>query len=295
MATADVYEMADRYGDIASWARAAGYDGIQLASANAKLLDQFLSPFYNRRTDEFGGSSDRRANVLRVIREAVGERAGWDFTCAVKVTVGEAGPPGLPRTGWDEGLRTAMLCEEWGFDSVTPVETSVLPDTTLTRGGVPTSLWRNAAIRDRFHRAAPHRRERGTIIAGYLAGGVTARFRPVWNERRFSAVKALVGIPVLAVGGIRTRAQIDAVLEAGTADAVGLGRPFYVEPDLAAKLLAAGAPPADASGARRGPDGGHALCVSSNRCVPAQMLGMKGVCYNAEVVRLRRSAGAGNR
>jgi 2,4-dienoyl-CoA reductase-like NADH-dependent reductase (Old Yellow Enzyme family) len=60
MTTAEVKAMAERYGEVAAWAREAGYDGVQLGSANAKLLDQFLSPFYNRRTDEFGGSLERR-------------------------------------------------------------------------------------------------------------------------------------------------------------------------------------------------------------------------------------------
>ena len=56
MRTDEVHDMAVRFADSAAWAREAGYDGVQLGSANAKLLDQFLSPFYNRRTDEFGGS-----------------------------------------------------------------------------------------------------------------------------------------------------------------------------------------------------------------------------------------------
>jgi 2,4-dienoyl-CoA reductase-like NADH-dependent reductase (Old Yellow Enzyme family) len=64
MTTAEVHAMAGQYGDAAAWAREAGYDGVQLGSANAKLLDQFLSPFYNRRTDEFGGSPAGRAHVL---------------------------------------------------------------------------------------------------------------------------------------------------------------------------------------------------------------------------------------
>src|SRR5262249_37570362 len=76
MSTEDVRSMTRHYGAIAAWAREAGYDGVQLGSANAKLLDQFLSPFYNRRTDEFGGSVAGRARVLRLIREAVAERAG---------------------------------------------------------------------------------------------------------------------------------------------------------------------------------------------------------------------------
>ncbi len=72
MSTADVHAMAVRYGEVAAWAREAGYDGLQLASSNAKLLDQFLSPFYNRRTDEFGGSVAGRGRVLQVIRRAGG-------------------------------------------------------------------------------------------------------------------------------------------------------------------------------------------------------------------------------
>ncbi len=50
---------------------------------------------------------------------------------------------------------------------------------------------------------------------------------------------------------------------------VGIGRPFYAEPDLATRILDG--------------DPGPRLCRSSNRCVPAQMLGMRGVCYNPEV------------
>jgi 2,4-dienoyl-CoA reductase-like NADH-dependent reductase (Old Yellow Enzyme family) len=273
MTTDEVYAMATRYGDVAAWAREAGYDGIQLASANAKLLDQFLSPFYNRRTDEFGGSAERRASLLRVIRNAIGARAGWDFTCTVKVPV-EKAPPLMPRTTFDEAMRVCELAQEWGFDSVTPVEVSVLPDTTLSRGGIPTSVWRNKSMRTRLERAAPSPVKRATLVAGYVAGGALSPFRPVWNRRLFTAAKArLTSIPVLAVGGIRTADDVRAIVDGGEADLVGIGRPFYAEPDLAARLLDG--------------DPGPRLCRNSNLCVPAQMLGMKGVCYNPEVTRSR--------
>lgn len=68
MTTDDIRAMAVRYGEVAAWAREAGYDGFQLGSANAKLLDQLLSPFYNRRIDEFGGSLRNRARALELIR-----------------------------------------------------------------------------------------------------------------------------------------------------------------------------------------------------------------------------------
>lgn len=272
LSTAEVRDMAERYGDIAAWAREAGYDGIQLGSANAKLLDQFLSPFYNRRTDEFGGSPENRARILRLIREAVAERAGADFPCTVKIPA-EKAPPGFARSTVDEALDLCRLVEDWGFDAVTPVEVSVFPDTTLSRGGVPDSLWTNRGMATRLEKAAPARSRRALLKAGAWWGGRTAPFEPVWNRELFRAASALVDIPVFAVGGIRSADEVAAIIEDGEADMVGIGRPFYAEPDLAARIL----------------DGqpGTGSCRNSNRCVPAQMLGMKGACYNPEV---RKSA-----
>jgi 2,4-dienoyl-CoA reductase-like NADH-dependent reductase (Old Yellow Enzyme family) len=287
LTTDEVRAMVAQYGSVAGWAREAGYDGVQLGNSNAKLLDQFLSPFWNRRTDDYGGSARNRARVLEEIRAAVAERAGADFTCTVKVPVAEKAPPLTKRTTWDEGVELARWCEDWGFDSVTPVHVSVFPDATLTRGGIPTSIWRNKGMSERFRKAAPRRMERAVIGAGYLYGGMASPFVPVWNRSRFEAVKQVVSIPVLAVGGIRTRAEVDAILEPGHADLVGIGRPFYAEPDAARRLLEADV------GAGGGEGHGHehdpGPCESSNLCVPAQMLGMKGACYNPAVVKVRRS------
>jgi 2,4-dienoyl-CoA reductase-like NADH-dependent reductase (Old Yellow Enzyme family) len=272
MTTDDVRALAERYGEVAAWARDAGYDGIQLGSANAKLLDQFLSPFYNRRTDEFGGSFEARASILRVIRAAISERAGADYPCTVKCP-SETAPPGFPRSSADEALRLCELAQEWGYHAVTPVEVSVFPDTTLSRGGTPDSFWTNPGMATRLRNAAPTRFRRAVIKGGAWVGARRAPFRPVWNRSLFAAASRRVSIPVFAVGGIRTAEEVNAILAADYAAMVGIGRPFYAEPDLATRILAGDAEP------RR--------CRNSNRCVPAQMLGMKGACYNPEVVKLR--------
>lgn len=269
LSTDDLYSMANHYGDVALWAREAGYDGIQLASGNAKLLHQIVSPFYNKRDDEFGGSVENRARILRLIREAVAERAGPEFPCTVKVAVGEKALPMAPHITFDDGVRICRLVEEWGYDAVTPVEVSVFPDSALTRGGIPSSLWANKAIAQRFEAAAPTTTRRAVVIGGYALGGLVNPFRPLWNEKIFKAVKAVVSIPVFAVGGIRTAQEVNSILDGGDADMVGIGRPFYAEPDLAARILAGDAEP------RR--------CRNSNLCVPPQMLGMKGTCFNPAV------------
>src|SRR3954469_1954078 len=272
MTTLEVRDMATRYGEIAAWAREAGYDGIQLGSANAKLLDQFLSPFYNRRTDEFGGSLENRARVLERIRVAVAERAGADFPCTVKVPA-ETAPPGFPRATEAEALELARLVQEWGYDAVTPVTVSVFPDTTLSRGDAPDNLTTNKAMARKLEKAAPSRIRRTTLKAGFWWGGRRAPFAPVWNPSLVTAVKQRLSLPVFAGGGIRTAAEVHSILDDGQADMVGIGRPFYAEADLAARIL--------------GDDAGPTLCRNSNRCVPAQMLGMPGVCYNPEVNKAR--------
>jgi 2,4-dienoyl-CoA reductase-like NADH-dependent reductase (Old Yellow Enzyme family) len=115
------------------------------------------------------------------------------------------------------------------------------------------------------------------IKAGAWWGGRRAPFTAIWNRELFAAAKRLVSIPVLAVGGIRTAREVREILDDGDADLVGIGRPFYAEPDLARRILA----DADADAPGR--------CRSSNRCVAAQMLGMRGVCYNPEVNKRGRA------
>ena len=129
MTTDDVDAMVQRYGDVAAWAREAGYDGVQLGSANAKLLDQFLSPFYNRRTDRYGGSFEARASILAAIRIAVAERAGADFACTVKVPV-ESAPPGFPRR---RGRTRSVSRRSWRSGASTPSRPSRCPSSPTRR------------------------------------------------------------------------------------------------------------------------------------------------------------------
>jgi 2,4-dienoyl-CoA reductase-like NADH-dependent reductase (Old Yellow Enzyme family) len=132
------------------------------------------------------------------------------------------------------------------------------------------------SIRSRFEEALGGSRLKMTVLRwGYRRAARAYPFEPVWNRRFFAAAKRAVSIPVFAVGGIRTLDECNEILASDQADMVGIGRPFYAEPDLPARLLAG--------------DRAPALCMSSNRCVPAQQLGMKARCYNPEVARAREA------
>jgi 2,4-dienoyl-CoA reductase-like NADH-dependent reductase (Old Yellow Enzyme family) len=274
LTTDDVYSFVAACGRSAGWAREAGYDGVQIASSNAKFVHQFLSPYYNRRRDEFGGNVRNRARILEVLAQRIREHAGDDFPITVKIPLGEDAPPFAPRTTLAEGLELCRLAEEFGYDAITPVGLSVFPHASLARGADPSDMLDRVSIRKRFEDALHGSRLKMAVLRwGYRRGAKDYPFESVWNRSFFTAAKEIVSIPVFAVGGIRTRAECDSILTTDGVDMVGIGRPFYAEPDLPARLLSDTPTPL--------------LCESSNRCVVAQQLGMKSRCYNPNVARKR--------
>ena len=76
LSVADIQCLKSAYTEAAQRARSAGFDGIQLHSAHGYLFSQFLSPWFNRRTDDYGGTLDNRVRIhvetIRAIRKAVG-------------------------------------------------------------------------------------------------------------------------------------------------------------------------------------------------------------------------------
>ncbi|MBD8680200.1 alkene reductase [Pseudomonas sp. CFBP 13719] len=92
--TAEVQALVELYRVAAVNAREAGFDGVELHSANGYLLNQFISEHTNQRTDEYGGSLDNRLRFLREVTEAVisvfgSERVGVRFAPLFETTAEE--------------------------------------------------------------------------------------------------------------------------------------------------------------------------------------------------------------
>ena len=282
LTSAEIRNLAEAFGRSSAWAREAGYDGIQIASSNAKFIHQFISPYYNRRSDEFGGSTRNRARILELLADRIREHAGADFPLTVKIPMGEDAPPFAPAIDDAEGLELCRLAEQFGYHAITPVGLSVFPHGSLCRGAYPSSVDDTASIQRRYEEALGGSRFKLRVLRwGYRRAAKQYPFAPVWNRPFFTAAKRVVKIPVFAVGGIRALDECLTILDAGEADMIGIGRPFYAEPELPARLLA----------------GDHAttLCESSNRCLPPQMLGMKAACYNPNVQRKKAALRAASR
>lgn len=96
MSLARIADIIDAFGNAAFRAKKAGFDAVEIHGAHGYLLNQFLSPFSNQRTDKYGGSDENRARFVLEIIEAVRGRVGPDFPVIIRVSCDE-----LVRGGYD--------------------------------------------------------------------------------------------------------------------------------------------------------------------------------------------------
>ena len=102
MERSDMDEVVEGWCLSAEYTKEAGFDGIEVHLAHSYLLHQFLSPVFNKRTDEYGGSLENRMRFpLEVIR-AVRERVGPEMVVGIRLTVEELVPGGLEPDDWIE-------------------------------------------------------------------------------------------------------------------------------------------------------------------------------------------------
>lgn len=85
----EIYEIADKYAQAAKRAQAAGFDAVELHAGHSYLISQFLSPIFNKRSDEFGGSKENRCRFARLIIDKVREQVGPNFPIIMRVSADE--------------------------------------------------------------------------------------------------------------------------------------------------------------------------------------------------------------
>ncbi len=169
----------------------------------------------------------------------------------------------------EDGLELCRLAEKAGFAAITPVIASHHPSTNICRGDFPAESYKTPNIVKAYMEHTESKLMYHFMRISNWHYSNKYPFTPVWNQEIFRRAKTSVNIPIFAVGGIRSLDEIDEILGNGHADMIGIGRPFYAEPELPARLL---------KGDRR-----KTLCESCNRCIPSQMLGLRGTCYNPGV------------
>lgn len=285
LTTDEVHDLAADFGRAAENLVDAGYHGIHIAGANMGIVQQFCSPYYNQRDDEFGRD---RFRFLELVHDEIRDRCG-DVPLITKIPAETEAPP-FVRThlDLDDGVRLAARAAMVGFDGIVPVRCSTFWDMSLIRGAFPARAWRDDQFQEGYTTAFGSRWRAGVVAAANWVESLRYTFESAWNADFAEAVSERVDVPVLLEGGIRERDQMDRLLDDGVCDLVGLGRPFYAEPRLGARLLAtptdSGESPAEGS---ESATGRSVVCHNCNNCTVPQATGVHGVCRTPSVLAER--------
>ncbi|GAA3524138.1 NADH:flavin oxidoreductase/NADH oxidase [Amycolatopsis ultiminotia] len=191
LTTDGIATIVGQFADAARRARAAGFDVVEVHGAHGYLINQFLSPFTNRRTDGYGGDFAGRTRLALEVVDAV--RAEWPDELPVFFRVSATDwlseNPGDGREGWTaaDTVRLAKELHSRGVDLLDVSTGGNAPDAKITTG-------------------------------------------PGYQVPFAEQVRQEAGIPVAAVGEITEPAQAEAVLTEGRADAILLGRALLRDP-----------------------------------------------------------------
>jgi len=243
----DLDRMEADFARAAGLAVAAGFDALEIHVGHGYLLSQFLSPFTNRRTDEYGGSIENRARfprrVLRAVRAAVTDSPGGErVAVTAKLNMDDGFDGGLVL---DDGIAVAKMLEEdasvdgieltGGFTSKTPMY--------LMRGDVPLAEMiehERSAVRRLGLRVMGRR-----LIQAYP-------FEEAFFLPAALKVRAAVSLPLILLGGITRLDTMEKAMAEGF-EFVAMARALLRDPDLPRKL--------------RSGDSDRSPCVPCNQCV----------------------------
>jgi 2,4-dienoyl-CoA reductase-like NADH-dependent reductase (Old Yellow Enzyme family)/NADPH-dependent 2,4-dienoyl-CoA reductase/sulfur reductase-like enzyme len=194
--TDDIAQIVDEFAAAAVRAQTAGFDGVEIHGAHGYLISGFLSPQWNLRDDEYGGSVENRSrflcDVLREVKRRTGD--GYPVWCRLDALEYRT-PNGIV---FDDAMVTARLAVEAGADAI---HLSAYGDMTSGPAFTDGTL--------------PHREAKHAALSGQL--------------------KRKVDVPVIAVGRIRPETG-DEMIAHGKADLIAMGRQMLADPETARKV-----------------------------------------------------------
>ena len=113
--SAEIQGIIERFGRSAAICKKAGFSGIEIHAAHGYLINQFLSPHHNQRTDQWGGSAQNRRRFLLAVYSEIRRQVGADFPVAIKLNSADFQRGGFAE---DESLATIEALVEAGIDLI---------------------------------------------------------------------------------------------------------------------------------------------------------------------------------
>lgn len=213
--------MARRFGDAVRLSREAGFDAVEIHAGHGYLISQFLSPYTNKRHDEYGGSLENRMRFMDIVMEEVMQAAGNATTVLVKMNMRDGFKGGMDI---DESIEVAKrlvadgaqaLVLSGGFVSKAPMY--------VMRGAMP--------IRSMTHYMDCWWLKYGVRLFGKLMVPTIPFHEAYFLDDAMKFRKIIKDVPLVYVGGLVARDKIDEVLNRGF-EFVQMGRALLNDPSF---------------------------------------------------------------
>ena len=254
----EIQNVIRAFGKAASRAIKAGSDGVRLHAAHGYLISQFLSPFFNRREDSWGGSEENRFRLLQAIFLEVKNAVPKGTPILIKLNTHDHTPaPGLTPS---QAVGYAQRMAEMGISGIEPSSgTAHYSFMDMCQGEVPIEelvqgrpFWQRPLARHKLKKLVG----RHDLEEGY-------------HLNVAKTIKSVIGsVPVFLVGGMRRLDHMEDVVSKGYSDFISMSRPFIREPYLVKRF-------------RQGKSD-RAACVSCNKCLAALARGMPIRCFHGK-------------
>ncbi|WP_436905419.1 NADH:flavin oxidoreductase/NADH oxidase family protein [Acinetobacter johnsonii] len=199
----EILDIIQRFATSAAICEKAGFEGVQLHGAHGYLISQFLSPLTNKRQDQWGGSAENRMRFLLEIYKAVRAATSEQFIISVKLNSADFQRGGISE---EDVIATFKAIDAAGIDLI-----------EISGGSYEAPAM--AGVKQEKRKASTIARE-----AYFLE----------FAEK----IREHVQCKLMVTGGFRTAAGMNAALESGACDFIGMARPFAVEPDVTNRLIA---------------------------------------------------------
>ncbi|MBN2274859.1 MAG: NADH:flavin oxidoreductase [Bacteroidales bacterium] len=220
----DIDDVVKAFGHAVHMARESGFDAVEVHAGHGYLISQFLSPYTNRRKDEFGGSLANRARFMHMVMEEVKKAAASDMAVLVKMNMSDGFRGGMEM---DECLEVARMLEKAGADALV-LSGGFVSRTPMyvLRGAMPVKVFAHF-IKERWMKFFVRQ------FGGFLVREVP--FSEAYFLEDALKFRSIVKLPLVYVGGLISRKKIDEVLNKGF-EMVAVARALFKDTDFVNKI-----------------------------------------------------------
>lgn len=196
----EIIAIVNQFKTSAKLAKEVGFTGVQIHGAHGYLVNQFLSPRHNQRTDQWGGSIENRMRFVIAIYDAIRAEVGLSFPIGIKLNSADFMRGGFTE---EESMQVVEALSTAGIDQI-EISGGTYESPTMTG-----------------HQVKKSTQEREAYFLNYA-----------------EKVRKVTQTPLVVTGGFRSSKAMLAALQSNATDFIGIARPMSLDTQLPNKLMA---------------------------------------------------------